>query len=107
MHSDARSVVRAVVQDTSPFKGVHNFCAAYQSSDWQATAKRFAERHEIGREFVMLLAAAGGDAESGDGFIEDEEDSFGAGEFLQTSQVSLRRGNHAHVRHDPFGDDGR
>ena len=65
--------MRAVVQHAAPLQRVHDFGASDQRRDWQAAAQRFAEGHEIGREFVVFLAAAGSDAESGYGFIEDEK----------------------------------
>src|SRR5579871_1169465 len=55
----------------------------------------------------MFLASSGSDAKSGNGLVENEDDSVLPRKFLQALQVTVSGRNYAHVGHDSLGDDRR
>src|SRR5689334_22146860 len=105
MHADSRSVVRAIVQHPTPPQRIHYVAASDEGSNWKTTSQRFSQGHNIGLESVILLAAAGRDAESGDGLVEYEEDAVLPSQLLHSFQVAFGGRNHAHICHYAFGDD--
>src|SRR5579864_1803774 len=73
MQANSRRIVSAEVQHSAPGQGLHYFGTSREGSHRQSASERFAESHKIGLELVMLLTTAKGDAETGDGLVQNEQ----------------------------------
>ena len=98
--------MRAVVQNPAPGQRFHHRRSSREGCDRKTATERFAKGHKIGREFVIFLAAAGGDPKAGYSFVENEKNAVVLRELLQAQEKSFRGREDAHVGHDAFGDDG-
>ena len=87
-------------------KGVHDFGAAAEGADGEATADDFAEEGEVGMDAGEFLDAAEGEAEAGHDFVEDEEGAVGVGEVAELLEESGCGEDEAGVGGVGFEDDG-
>src|SRR5690606_16494573 len=76
---------------------IHDFATSAKSSDWESAADDFAHGGEVGDDFFAFLNAAGGDAESGHDFVENQERAFAGADFAELLEVVFDGENEADV----------
>ena len=83
----------------------HQIFAAAVGADRQPAADDLAEARQIGNDAAPALRAAGTDAESGDHFVEDQQDAVARADLAQALQKPRLRQHHAHVAGDRLDDE--
>ena len=83
----------------------HHLPPSTIGADWKTASDDLAKAGEIGLDPVNLLGPSKGGPESGDDFIEEQDDPFFATDLSQPHQKSFFRKDNAHVSGNGLYDD--
>ena len=94
-----------LVHRPSRSHGLHNILLAAIRADWQATTDDLTHAGQVRHHACDLLSAAGGDAEAGHHFVEDEQRPGIAGDIAQPLQETVCGRDEAHIASVWLNDD--
>ena len=90
-HDDGIAREHAAVEQRAANDQVHDLGRRAKAADRIAAAQRLRNDRDVGRDEVVLLSAAGGDAHAGDDFIEDQQALMVERQFADGLQIAIAR----------------